>query len=49
LYGRRCNTPLRWDNPTNRVVIGSDLLKEMEEQMTKIRHNLKVSWDRKKI
>jgi hypothetical protein len=22
LYGRKCNTPVRWDNPTDRVVVG---------------------------
>jgi transposase InsO family protein len=49
LYGRKCNTPVSWDNPTDRVIIGPDLLKEMEEKMTKIRHNLKASQDRQKI
>jgi hypothetical protein len=48
LYGRKCNTPVSWDNPTDRVVIGPDLLKEMEEKMTKIKQNLKASQDRKK-
>jgi hypothetical protein len=37
LYGRKCNTPMSWDNPTYRVVLGPDLLKQMEEQMTKIK------------
>jgi hypothetical protein len=41
LYGRKCNTPLSWDNPPNRAVVGLDLLKEMEEQMIKIKQNLK--------
>jgi hypothetical protein len=31
LYGRRCNTPVSWDNPVDHVVVGSDLLWEMEE------------------
>jgi hypothetical protein len=26
LYGRRCNTPVSWDNPTDRAVVGPDLL-----------------------
>jgi hypothetical protein len=30
LYGRECNTPVSWDNPINKVVSGSDVLKEME-------------------
>ena len=30
LYRRRCGTPVTWDNPMNRVVLGPELLKEME-------------------
>jgi hypothetical protein len=37
LYGRKCNTLVSWDNLTNKTIIGIDLLKEMEEQMTKIK------------
>ena len=25
MYGRKCNTPISWDNPTNRVIIGREL------------------------
>jgi hypothetical protein len=32
LYGRKCNTTVSWDNPTDRVVIGPELLKEMKEK-----------------
>jgi hypothetical protein len=38
-----------WDNAIDRAVVGRDLLYEMERNMVKIRHNLKVSQDRKKI
>jgi transposase InsO family protein len=31
LYGRKCNTPVSWDNPTYRVVLGPKLLKDMED------------------
>jgi transposase InsO family protein len=31
LYGKKCNTLVSWDNPTDRVVVGPDLLKEMQE------------------
>ena len=48
LYGRKCNTPVSWDNPADRVVVGPELLKEMEDQMIKIKHNLKVAQDRQK-
>jgi hypothetical protein len=49
LYGRRCNTPISWDNPIDREVVGLELLREMEEKMLKIKQNLKVAQDRKKI
>ena len=35
LYGRKCNTPVSWDNPADRAVVGPDLLREMEEKMLK--------------
>jgi hypothetical protein len=41
LYVRKCNTPIGWDNPSDRAIIGPDLLKEIEEKMTKIKQNLK--------
>jgi hypothetical protein len=47
LYGRKWNTPVSWDNPVDRVVLGPNLLKEMEEKMVKIKQNLKVGHDRK--
>jgi hypothetical protein len=43
LYGRNYSTPVSWNNPTNIIVIEPDLLREMEEQMTKIRKNSKAS------
>ena len=41
-------TTVTWDNPVNRVVLGPELLKEMEQEVVKIRHNLKATTDRKK-
>jgi hypothetical protein len=48
LYGRRCNTLVSWDNPADRKVVGPELLKEMEDQMLKIKQNLKTAQDRQK-
>jgi hypothetical protein len=48
LYGRNCNTPVSWDNPIDRAVVGLDLLREMEEKMIKIKQNLKAAQDRQK-
>ena len=48
LYGRRCRTLVTWDNPVNKIVLGPKLLKEMEQEVAKIRQNLKVAQDRRK-
>jgi hypothetical protein len=45
LYKRKCNTPVSWDNLTDRTVVGLELLSDMEDQMTKIKNNLKASQD----
>jgi hypothetical protein len=37
-----------WDNPADRVVVGPELLKEMEDQMIKNKHNLKATQDMQK-
>ena len=36
LYGRKCNTLISWNNPTNRGVIGLEFLREMEEKILDI-------------
>ena len=48
LYGRKCNTSVSWDNPADRAVVGPELLKEMEDQMIRIKQNLKATQDRQK-
>ena len=30
LYGRKCNTPISWSNLVDRLMLGPDLLKEIE-------------------
>jgi len=37
LYGRRCKTPVSWYNPSDRGIVGPEMLKDMEEQVMKIR------------
>jgi hypothetical protein len=46
LYGRLCNTPVSWSNPINIIYFGPNMLKEMEQQVTQIKQNLKVAQDR---
>jgi hypothetical protein len=48
LYGRQCKTPITWSNPMDRITIGPDKLKEMEQQVIKIKQNLKIAQDRQK-
>jgi hypothetical protein len=49
LYGRKWNNPASWDNPTDRVVLGSKFLKDMEDQVVNIKKNLKATQDRQKV
>jgi hypothetical protein len=37
LHGRKSNTLVIWDNPPDRVVLGLEFLKDMEDQMVKIK------------
>ena len=37
LYGRKCNTPVSWENTADRAVVGTNLIKKMEEKMPKIK------------
>ena len=46
LHGRRCRTLVTWDNPVNKVVLGPELLKEMEQEVVKIKKNMKAAQDR---
>ena len=45
---KRCRTPVTWDNLVNRVVLGLELLKKMEQEVVKLGQNLKAAHDRKK-
>ena len=48
LYGRRCRTPLSWDEVGDRQLFGPDLIKESEEKVKLIRDRLKVAQSRQK-
>jgi transposase InsO family protein len=41
LYGRRCRTPLNWSEPGERYFFRPDMVKETEEKVQRIIHNLK--------
>ena len=48
LYGRKCKIPISWNNPVDRLVLGPELLKEMELIVKQMQANLKVAQDRHK-
>lgn len=49
LYGRKCQAPVNWDNPMSRIMLGPEMLQEMEKEVTKIQQQLKLTQDKKKI
>jgi hypothetical protein len=48
LYGRRCRTPLNWSKPGERYFFRPDMVKETEEKVQKIIHNMKKAQARQK-
>jgi hypothetical protein len=48
LYGRRCKTPLFWNETGERKVFGPDILQEVKKQVRMVRENLRVAQSRKK-
>lgn len=48
LYGRKCRTPLFWDQTGERQVFGPEVIREAEEQVREIRKNLQVAQSRQK-
>jgi len=48
LYRWSCNTPIRWSNLVNKLLIGLDMLAEMKQEMQVIKRNLKETHDSQK-
>jgi hypothetical protein len=48
LYGRRCRSPLYWEEVGERKLIGPDLVEQAIEKVRKIRDHLKVAQSRQK-
>ena len=36
LYGRKCITPVTWDTPVDRLMLGPDMLIDLEHLVTKV-------------
>ena len=43
LYARKCNTPISWSNMVERLILGPDLLKELELTVKQVEINLKIA------
>jgi hypothetical protein len=48
LCGRKCRTPLMWSKVGERSLFGPNMIKDAEEQVAKVRENLKVAQSRQK-
>jgi hypothetical protein len=48
LYGRKCRTPLYWDQTSERQLFGPKIIQEAEEQVRLIRENLRTTQSRQK-
>ena len=48
LYGRKCRTPFMWSEVGERSYFGPECIQEAEEQVAKIRENLKAAQSRQK-
>eukprot|EP00253_Pinus_taeda_P021820 PITA_21820 len=48
LYGRKCHTPSSWGGPEDKLMLGPEMMKEMEEMVRKVRIKLKAAQDRQK-
>jgi hypothetical protein len=48
LYGRKCRTPLYWDQTGERQFFGHEVIQEAEEQVRIIREKLRVAQTRQK-
>jgi hypothetical protein len=48
LYGRKCRTPLFWNQTGETKVFGPDILRDAEKQVRIIRDNLRVAQSQQK-
>jgi len=43
LYGHKCRIPLSWSRPEDNLLLGPNMLEEMEGMVKKVRINLKTA------
>ena len=49
LSRRQCRTPINWSSLETKMMLGPNMLEEMEREVRKIRQNLKATQDQKMI
>ena len=49
LYGRKRNVLINLDNSMDRMMLGLDILKDLEQKTNKVKKNLKIAQDKKKV
>ena len=49
LHGKKCNVPIQWDNPVDRLKLGTHMLKDFEHMENKAKKNLKIAQDKQKM
>jgi hypothetical protein len=42
-YRKKCTTPIIWDNPIDRIMVGPKMLQEMERMVKRVQKNLKYA------
>ena len=48
LYGRKCRTPLYWDQIGEKQLFGPDIIKDAEQMVQAVRENLRIAQSRQK-
>eukprot|EP00253_Pinus_taeda_P020578 PITA_20578 len=48
LYGWKCQTPSSWGGPEDKLRLGPEMLKEMEDMVKRVRVNIKAAQHRQK-
>jgi hypothetical protein len=48
LYNKKCRTSISWDNLVDGLMVGPEMLHEMENMVRKVQQNLKEAQDRQK-
>lgn len=48
LYGRKCRSPICWDDASEATILGPEMVQEMVEQVRMIRQKMKGAQDRQK-